>query len=216
MPPLSTSGGNTMLTRLPSASRASTIGLASSMRRPIARGDALRDVDQMLGVAKPGVGLFELAVPLDIDVERPVHQDVGDFVVIEEGFERPQPDHVVGQLGGERALLDLVQLYPLLGRDLADQLRDFGPQRQPRDAAGYRRIDPRHQNGADLLFELAATRKILGSDLAAVPGTRTSSRPPGSTTRRPKPADIISRYSTSDAARAVAPKARAREWQSHR
>ena len=36
VPPFSTSGGKTILTRLPSASRASTIGLASSMRRPIA------------------------------------------------------------------------------------------------------------------------------------------------------------------------------------
>jgi hypothetical protein len=35
-PPFSTSGGKTILTRLPSASLASTIGLASSMRRPIA------------------------------------------------------------------------------------------------------------------------------------------------------------------------------------
>ena len=35
-PPFSTSGGKTMLTLLPSARRASTIGLASSMRRPIA------------------------------------------------------------------------------------------------------------------------------------------------------------------------------------
>ncbi len=32
-------------------------------------GDALRDPDEMLGVAKPGVGLFELAAALDKDVE---------------------------------------------------------------------------------------------------------------------------------------------------
>ena len=36
VPPLRTSGPSTMLTRLPSASRASTSGLASSMRRPTA------------------------------------------------------------------------------------------------------------------------------------------------------------------------------------
>ena len=51
-------------------------------------GDALRDVDEMLGVAKPGGGLFELAAALDIDVEGPVGQDVGDVVVVEKRFER--------------------------------------------------------------------------------------------------------------------------------
>ena len=50
--PSSASGGKTMLTRLPSASRASTIGLLSSIRRPIAGGDALGDVGQVLVVAE--------------------------------------------------------------------------------------------------------------------------------------------------------------------
>jgi hypothetical protein len=71
-------------------------------------GDALRDADEMLGVAKPGAGLFELAAALDKNVERPVDQHVGDVVVFEQGFERPEPDHVVGQLDGERGFLQLV------------------------------------------------------------------------------------------------------------
>ena len=110
----------------------------------------------MRGVAKPGAGPFELAAPLDIDVEGPVHQDVGDRVVLEERFERSQTDHVVGQLAGERAFLDLVELAPLLGQDFADDLRDFGPQCRSRDIAGHGRVDPRHQRGPDLLLELGA------------------------------------------------------------
>src|SRR5439155_26475895 len=105
-------------------------------------GDALRDVDEMLGIAKSGGSFFELAVALDIDAERPIRQDIGDLVIVEEWFERPEARHVVGQLGGERALLDLVELDPLLGGDLADQLRHLGAQRLARNAAGDSRIDP--------------------------------------------------------------------------
>src|SRR5262249_41644804 len=123
-------------------------------------GDALRDVDEMLGIAKSGGGFFELAVPLDIDAERPVRQDIGDLVIIEEWLERPEAGHVVGQLSGERALLDLVELDPLLGGDLADQLRYLGPQGLARDTSGDGRIDPRHQCRSDLFLELTAAGKI--------------------------------------------------------
>ena len=71
--------------------------------------------------------LFELAAALDKDIERPIDQHIGDVVVFEKRFERTQPDHVVGQLGGERSLLHLVELDALLGRDLADQLGDLRP-----------------------------------------------------------------------------------------
>src|SRR5207247_10467740 len=118
------------------------------------------DTDEMAGIAKPGGGFLELAAPLDIDIIWPVRKDIGDLVILEEGLERPQTDHVVGQLGGERALLDLVELDPLLGGDLADQFCHFGPQGRARDAAGSGRVDPRHQGGADLLLELAAAGEV--------------------------------------------------------
>ena len=147
------------------------------MRRPTRSGDALRDIDEMLGVAKPRGGLFELAAALDVDVERPVDEDVGDLVVFEKRFERPQPDHVVGELGGERGLLDLVELDPLLGRDLADQLGDFGPAgssrgMRPATAGSMRDI----KRGADLLLQLVAIGEIGRRDsVPPSPGMRTSS-----------------------------------------
>ena len=67
VPPLSTIGDSTILTRLPSASRASTSGLELVDAAADRRGDALRDIDDMLDVAEPRVGPFELAAPLDID-----------------------------------------------------------------------------------------------------------------------------------------------------
>ena len=50
-------------------------------------------------------------------------------VVVEKRLERTEPDHVVGEFGGERHFLHLVELDALLGRDLADQLGDLVPQR---------------------------------------------------------------------------------------
>src|SRR4029077_12221603 len=70
-------------------------------------GDALRDTDEMLGVAKPSGCLLPLAMALDMDFERSGRDDVGDIVVFEKRFERPEPDHVVGHLGCDRALLTL-------------------------------------------------------------------------------------------------------------
>ena len=60
--PSSASGGMMALTREPSASRASTIGLDSSMRRPTDADDALDDLHQVLVVLEDDVGLLELAV----------------------------------------------------------------------------------------------------------------------------------------------------------
>src|SRR5205807_1132902 len=80
-------------------------------------------------------------------------------------FERPQPNHVVGELGGERALLNLVELDPLLGRDLADQFCDFSPQCGASYPAGDRGVDPRHQGGSDLLLELVPAGKICARTL---------------------------------------------------
>ena len=54
-----------MLTREPSLSRASTIGLASSTRRPDRGGDALADAGEMRGVAEAHAGEHDLAAALD-------------------------------------------------------------------------------------------------------------------------------------------------------
>ena len=55
-------------------------------------------------VAEPRVGPLELAAPLDVDLSRPVDQDVGDLVVVEQRLERAEADHVVDQFERELAL----------------------------------------------------------------------------------------------------------------
>ena len=107
----------------------------------------------MLRVAKPGPGPLEFAAPLDVDIEGAVGEHVSDLVIIEERFEGAEPDHVVGKFDCEPALLCLVEVDPLLRRNLVDKLGHIRLQVRPRHAAGYRRIDARHQNHSDLLFQ---------------------------------------------------------------
>ncbi|HKM70786.1 MAG TPA: hypothetical protein VJX94_12145 [Stellaceae bacterium] len=108
----------------------------------------------MLSIAKTGPCLLELAVALDVNVEGPIGQDVGDLFVIEKRLEWPEADHVVGELGGERGFFDLVELYVLLCRDLAHQVGDFRAQHRTRHTTCHGRVDPGHQNRPDLLLEL--------------------------------------------------------------
>src|SRR5262249_52881476 len=58
------------------------------------RGDALRNMHNMLGVAKPRRRLCELAVSFDIDVVWSVDQDVGYLVIPQQWFEWPKADHI--------------------------------------------------------------------------------------------------------------------------
>src|SRR5260370_29916685 len=114
----------------------------------------------MLAIAKGGGGLLELSSPLDKDVERAVRQYVSDFVVVKERFERPEPDHVVAEVSGERHFLQLVELNPIFGCNFADQLRYFHPQRRARNTASHGRVDPSHQNRADSPLQLAERGQI--------------------------------------------------------
>ena len=56
------------LTREPSASRASTIGLDSSIAPPDRAHDALDDLEQVAVVLEHDLGRLEPAVPLDVDL----------------------------------------------------------------------------------------------------------------------------------------------------
>ena len=105
--PVSASGGMIALTREPSGRRASTIGEASSMRRPMRRDDLVDDPQQVLRRRRSRRSVrVELAVALDVDRVRAVDHDLADGVVAQERLERPVAEDVVGDLAGDlRALL---------------------------------------------------------------------------------------------------------------
>ena len=95
------SGGTTALTRLPSGRRASTIGEASSTRRPM-RETILSIVRRRWASSlNLAVDLLESALALEPDVERSVDHDLGDAVVAQVRLDRAVAEDVVGDLLGD-------------------------------------------------------------------------------------------------------------------
>ena len=93
--PSSASGGMIALTREPSCSRASTIGLDSSMRRPTELTMRSMICIRWRSSLKVIAGFLEQAVPLDVDLVVAVDQDVRDVAVLEQRLERPEAEQLV-------------------------------------------------------------------------------------------------------------------------
>ena len=121
--PSSASGGTTALTRLPSARRASTIGADSSMRRPTADDDLLA---MMRMCARRGTrwSTARAGRALDEGMFGPLTRMSVIVSSRSSGLERAEAEHFVDDVGGERALLGLVQRQVALVGDLADQPLD--------------------------------------------------------------------------------------------
>ena len=96
--PSSDSGSMTALTREPSPRRASTIGDASSMRRP--SGVMMRSMTetQLLLVAKALRRELDDSVTLDVNSIRAVYHNFADVRILHEVFERPQPQSFIDDL----------------------------------------------------------------------------------------------------------------------
>ena len=126
--PESDSGGMIAFTRLPSGRRASTIGDASSMRRPIWDDDLVDDAAEMRLVREPDGRLVQLSSALDPDVVGAVAHDLGDRVVREQALERPVAEDVVEDLGRQPVAIlaceagFVVQMPPDVRHDAVPEL----------------------------------------------------------------------------------------------
>ena len=109
--PSSASGGMMALTREPSARRASTIGLDSSMRRPTRADDALDDLHQVTIVLEDDVGFLELAFALDVDLVETVDENVGDRRIAQQHFERTEAEQLVDDVGDQRFALEQAERH---------------------------------------------------------------------------------------------------------
>ena len=55
----------------------------------------------MPGILEGDAGQFELAVPLDVDLFVRVDQDVADGLIVEQRFQRPEPEDLVENFGDD-------------------------------------------------------------------------------------------------------------------
>ena len=101
--PSSASGGMMALTREPSGSRASTIGLDSSMRRPTELTMRSMICIRCVSSRNDRGALLELALALDVDLVVAVDQDVRDVRVGEQRFERPEAEQLVEDVDDHRS-----------------------------------------------------------------------------------------------------------------
>ena len=102
--PSGASGGSTTFSREPSASRASTIGCASSRRRPARAARRTQASRSALGVVEAQRRPLQTAAPLDPHLGGPVHDHLGDARVVEQRRERIGPSLRLRRTPAPRAL----------------------------------------------------------------------------------------------------------------
>ena len=111
--PSSARGGMIALTRLPSGSRASTIGMVSSTRRPTRLTMRWTIWSRCFSSLKTTSDRDQPALALDVDRLRSVDQDVGDRRVPDQRFERTQAERLVEHLADEPLALAQVEQVEL-------------------------------------------------------------------------------------------------------
>ncbi len=116
------------LTREPSLRRASTIGLDSSMRRPTELTIRSMICSRWRLSLNTIVGGLEPAVPLDVDLVVPVHEDVGDVRVAQQRLERAEAEQLVQDVDDQALALDEAERGRprFLPDHLDDQVADLG------------------------------------------------------------------------------------------
>ena len=130
-----------MLTREPSFSLASTIGLASSTRLPTEAAMRWQIFVRCCQSRNRTGHLNEFAAAFDEAMIRPVDHDVVDRFVHQQWLKRAQAKHVVNEFRGQLVLLAAIQLDPVFGCKIRDQALDLD-QQSVRVARWRRRLRP--------------------------------------------------------------------------
>ena len=89
------SGARTAWNLVPSGSRRSAYGVASSSRRPTDSRQPLREPSHGRVIGEPDLGELEARAAVHVDRGAPVDQDVGDAGQSQQRLERPRTDDVL-------------------------------------------------------------------------------------------------------------------------
>jgi len=141
-------------------SRRACASRPSGTSRPHAahlRDDPVDDLHQVVVVAERDGGLLHLAAALDIDVLRPVDQDVADRRVLQQHLERPQAEGLVEHLVDERSRSLRLSSVSSVSHRCSTTRRISRAARRPasRPRASGRAVD---QLAVDALFQLFKAR----------------------------------------------------------
>ncbi len=156
-------------TRDPSASRASTIGLDSSMRRPTELTMRSMICSRWRSSLNVIVGRLEPAVPLDVDLVESVDQDVRDRRIGEQHLERTETEQLVQHVADDAlALVEAERRrVPFPVEHPADERADLGFRVLALDPRQAIEVEPVEQILVDAALQLLIRR---------VPGVRSADR----------------------------------------
>ena len=117
------------------------------------RHDAVDDLQQVVVVAELDVGLFHLAAALDVDLVRPVDQDVADRRVLEQHLQRAEAERLVEHLVDEALALHAVEQRVFGVAQALDDQANFAAQRVAFQVADARQVELVDQLAVDEPFE---------------------------------------------------------------
>ena len=159
--PLTASGGMIAFTREPSGRRASTIGLASSQRRP--SGATMRSMIRITwsSSSKTMSVSSSTAVALDVDLVRAVDHDLGDGLVVEQRLNRTEGQDVGGDRFEEARALDPGEEHPLVVEQLVEHPFD-PPAHLDVPPTSWRGVKLGHQAPLEAALQLPQIRGAPG------------------------------------------------------
>ena len=138
------------------------------------RHDAVDDLQQVVVVAELDVGLLHLAAAFDVDLVRPVDQDIADRRVLEQQLQRAEAERLVEHLVDEALALDAVEQRVFGVAQVLDDQADLAAQRVAFQVADARQVELVDQLAVDEALQLL---EALGA--LAIAAGRRSSRPGG-------------------------------------
>ena len=109
------------------------------------RHDAVDDLQQVVVVAELDVGLLQLAAALDVDLVRPVDQDVADRRVLEQHLQRAEAEGLVEHFVDELLALHAVEERVLGVAQVLDDPADVAPEGVRVQVVDPRQVEPLDQ-----------------------------------------------------------------------
>ncbi|MNP24523.1 hypothetical protein D3C76_1172880 [compost metagenome] len=130
---------------------------------PEAGDDAVDDVQQVLVVAEAHIGALQLAVALDVDRGVAVDQDVRHAAVGQQRLQRPEAEHLVGDLLDDQLAATGADRRRMLVEQALADLADLPPRLGRFEAVEQRQVHDLEQLLVDLLAPLGLHRVELGA-----------------------------------------------------
>ena len=117
------------------------------------RHDAVDDLQQVVVVAELDVALLHLAAAFDVDLVRPVDEDVADGRVLEQHLQRPEAERLVEHLVDEPLALHAVEQRVFGVAQPLDDQADLAAERLAFQVADPRQVELIDQLAVDEAFE---------------------------------------------------------------